>query len=119
MLFDGASLVLYMIGFIMYGTNVIRGLRTVETRSYSEEVGRVDTLRVLAATQVIMALVFVGVLVLQSGQWYAEDKEEREIEAIRREEEEAARKAAAQVEAESVGAATGVKTGGKGAKKRN
>lgn len=92
MLFDGASLLLYMAGVIMYGTNVIRGLRIVESGNYGEEVGRVDTLRVMAASQVILALVLVGVLVLQSGQWYAERKESEEVKKI--EAEEAARRAA-------------------------
>lgn len=92
MLFDGASLVMYMIGLIMYGTNVIRGLRVVESGKYGAEVGRVDTLRVMAASQVILALVLVGVLVLQSGQWYAERKENEEVKKIEAQ-EEAARKA--------------------------
>ena len=78
-LFDGSSLVLYMAGVIMYGTNVIRGLRTVESGEYGEEIGRVDTMRVMAASQVILALVLVGVLALQSGQWYAERKEAQEV----------------------------------------
>jgi len=93
MLFDGASLVLYMIGLIMYATNVVRGLRVVESGNYGKEVGRVDTLKVMAASQVILALVLVGVLVLQSGQWYAERKESEEVKKIEAE-EEAARKAA-------------------------
>lgn len=92
MLFDGASLVMYMIGLIMYGTNVLRGLRVVESGNYGAEVGRVDTLRVMAASQVILALVLVGVLVLQSGQWYAERKEREEVKKIEAQ-EEAARKA--------------------------
>lgn len=85
MLFDGSSLVLYMAGVIMYGTNVIRGLRTVESGEYGEEIGRVDTMRVMAASQVILALVLVGVLALQSGQWYAERKEAQEVASAERE----------------------------------
>ncbi|KAL0638927.1 Protein csh3 [Maublancomyces gigas] len=92
MLFDGASLVMYMIGLIMYGTNVIRGLRVVESGEYGTEVSRVDTLRVMAASQVILALVLVGVLVLQSGQWYAERKESEEVKKMEAQ-EEAAKKA--------------------------
>jgi hypothetical protein len=86
MLFDGSSLVLYMIGVIMYGTNVIRGLRTVESGEYGEEIGRDDTMKVMAASQVILALVLVGVLALQSGQWYAERKEGQEAEKLEVEE---------------------------------
>jgi hypothetical protein len=39
-------------------------------------------LRVLAASDTILALVLVGVLVLQAGQWYAQRKEEEEIELM-------------------------------------
>lgn len=81
-LFDGASLVLYIIGLIMYGTNVTKGLQIVQSGDYGDEVGRVDTLKVMAASQVILALVLVGVLVLQSGQWYAERKEAQEMEEM-------------------------------------
>ena len=108
MLFDGASLVLYMIGLIMYGTNIIRGLRTVESGEYGEEIGRVDTLRIMAASHVILALVLVGVLVLQSGQWYAERKEGQEVAAAMQLEKE---------EEERLSAATAVEK--KGCKKRN
>lgn len=99
-----------MIGVVMYGTNQIRGIRTVAARAYGdgpvarnevvteggEEVdmrlGRDDTLRVMAATNTLIALAFVGVLVLQAGQWYAERKEGEEMEAIRKAEEEEKRK---------------------------
>ena len=87
MLFDGASLGMYMIGIIMYGTNIIKGLRTVASGEYGEEIGKVDTLRIMAASQVILALVLVGVLVLQSGQWYAERKQAEEMRKVRMEEE--------------------------------
>ncbi|KAG0643166.1 Shr3 amino acid permease chaperone [Tuber brumale] len=87
MLFDGASLVLYMVALVMYGTNVVKGMRIIAGGDYGEEVGRVDTLRVVAASQVIIALVLVGVLVLQSGQWYAEKKEEQEVRGLELKEE--------------------------------
>jgi hypothetical protein len=45
-------------------------------------IGREDSLRVLAASDTILALVLVGVLVLQAGQWYAQRKEEEEIELM-------------------------------------
>lgn len=40
--------------------------------------GREDNLKVLSASNTILALVLVGVLVLQIGQWYAERAEEKE-----------------------------------------
>ncbi|KAF1987785.1 Shr3 amino acid permease chaperone [Aulographum hederae CBS 113979] len=97
MLFDGASLVLYMIGVTVYIANIVKGLRVVSAGTYGqmelvegetipppdpingEMIGREDSLRVLAASNTILALVLVGVLVLQAGQWYAQRKEEAEI----------------------------------------
>ena len=105
-LFDGASLVLYMTAVIVYITNIVKGLRIVTEGTYGEEVvggeatlgvafggedvvvGRVESLRVLAASNTILALVLVGVLVLQAGQWYAERKEADEAEKLMREEAE-------------------------------
>jgi len=102
MLFDGASLALYMCGIAVYVANIVKGLRTVTAGAYGgavlEEgetlvgkamegtdsiyIGREDSLRVLAASDTILALVLVGVLVLQAGQWYAQRKEEEEIELM-------------------------------------
>jgi len=102
MLFDGASLVLYMIGVIVYLTNIVKGLRTVSAGIHEVEhvegesmvgggerpLGREDSLKVLSASNTILALVLVGVLVLQAGQWYAERKEGQEVERMRRERRE-------------------------------
>lgn len=100
MLFDGASLVLYMIGLVVYVANIVKGLRVVTAGLYDAELsegelevgikgveagkevplGRDDSLKVLSASNTILALVLVGVLVLQAGQWYAERKEGQEEE---------------------------------------
>ncbi|KAF8458686.1 Shr3 amino acid permease chaperone [Terfezia claveryi] len=72
-LFDGASLILYLIALVMYGTNLVQG---------------VDTLKVMGATQTMMALVLLGVLVLQAGQWYAEWKEAEEEKRIEKEQKD-------------------------------
>lgn len=100
MLFDGASLVLYLIGLVVYVANIVKGLRVVTAGLYDAELvegeldagikgveagnevplGRDDSLKVLAASNTILALVLVGVLVLQAGQWYAERKEGQEEE---------------------------------------
>ncbi len=100
MLFDGASLVLYMCGVIVYMANIVKGLRVVSSGKYDTELvegelavgvtgvpageekplGRDDSLKVLAASNTILALVLMGVLVLQAGQWYAERKERQEME---------------------------------------
>ncbi|KXT00081.1 hypothetical protein AC578_5794 [Pseudocercospora eumusae] len=108
MLFDGASLVLYMVGITVYIANIVKGLRTVTMGAYGTKelgkedtlvdkalegtegqyIGREDTLRVLSASNTILALVLVGVLILQAGQWYAERKEAEEMEAIDKRDEE-------------------------------
>ncbi|KAI9840223.1 MAG: hypothetical protein M1837_001851 [Sclerophora amabilis] len=89
MLFDGASLVLYVCGVIVYVANIVKGFRIVSAGAYDEAphgagtdpqiLDRVDSLRVISASNTILALVLVGVLVLQAGQWYAERKEKEEV----------------------------------------
>ncbi|KAB8069897.1 Shr3 amino acid permease chaperone [Aspergillus leporis] len=94
MLFDGASLVLYMCGITVYIANIVKGLRLVTEGKYGSELeagpddegqilGREDSLKVLAASNTILALVLVGVLVLQAGQWYAEKKDAQEVESMK------------------------------------
>ncbi|OTB07544.1 hypothetical protein M426DRAFT_317850 [Hypoxylon sp. CI-4A] len=104
MLFDGASLVLYLIGVGVYVANIVKGLRLVSAGAWNDPdfdlkaaasphraggdpmtggeviLGREDSLKVLAASNTILALVLVGVLVLQVGQWYAERKDDEEYE---------------------------------------
>jgi len=100
LLFDGASLVLYLIGVVVYITNIVKGLRIITlgdydlmpTGSSDTVIGREDSLRVLAASNTILALVLVGVLVLQAGQWYAERKDGEE--AVKFEEEQESKTAA-------------------------
>jgi hypothetical protein len=95
-LFDGASLILYFIGVAVYITNIVKGLRTVSSGVWHTEgletheirpgevyLGREDSLKVMAASNTILALVLVGILVLQAGQWYAEKRDtddEKEME---------------------------------------
>ncbi|KAI1457408.1 Shr3 amino acid permease chaperone [Annulohypoxylon moriforme] len=109
MLFDGASLVLYLIGVGVYVANIVKGLRLVSAGAWTDEefdlkgaasphrqggdpltggemiLGREDSLKVLAASNTILALVLVGVLVLQAGQWYAERKDSEEYEKFEKE----------------------------------
>ncbi|KAK2628226.1 hypothetical protein QTJ16_002872 [Diplocarpon rosae] len=95
LLFDGSSLVLYLIAVIIYITNIVKGLRIVTMGIYGVKeadseivIGREDSLRVLAASNTILALVLVGVLVLQAGQWYAERKDLDEAIKFEKEQEE-------------------------------
>lgn len=82
--------------------------------------GRDDSLKVLAASNTILALVLVGVLVLQAGQWYAERKEGQEIERIERAEREERERKAVGGSAGGGGGGTGGGTqrGGSGSKKK-
>jgi hypothetical protein len=95
MLFDGASLVLYMCGVIVYLTNIVKGLRLVSAGQYGTDLanapeeadqflGREESLKVLAASNTILALVLAGVLILQAGEWYAERKDAQESEIFNR-----------------------------------
>ena len=90
MLFDGASLVLYMCGVTVYIANIVKGLRLASAGQYGSDLasspeeqeqilGREDSLKVLSASNTILALVLVGILVLQAGQWYAERKDAQEV----------------------------------------
>ncbi|KAK3941546.1 Shr3 amino acid permease chaperone [Diplogelasinospora grovesii] len=90
-LFDGASLVLYTIGAGVYIANIVKGMRAVSAGIWHDPkfdgithdgpltgevvLGREDSLKVLSASNTILALILVGVLVLQAGQWYAERRE--------------------------------------------
>lgn len=94
-----------MCGVVVYLSNTVKGLRTISEGKYDEEIvegelavgvkgvpagmekplGKEDSLKVLAASNTILALVLVGVLVLQAGQWYAERKEGQEVERMEKE----------------------------------
>ncbi|KAI1374057.1 Shr3 amino acid permease chaperone [Hypoxylon crocopeplum] len=112
MLFDGASLVLYLIGVGVYVANIVKGLRLVSAGAWHRDdfdptevlgnnpqgeivLGREDSLKVMAASNTILALVLVGVLVLQAGQWYAERKDDEEFEKLEKMDQTAAAAAAA------------------------
>jgi hypothetical protein len=90
MLFDGASLVLYVCGITIYVANIVKGLRLVSGGVYGSELesndddmlGREDSLKVLSASNTILALVLVGILVLQAGQWYADRKDTQEAQKL-------------------------------------
>ena len=97
LLFDGASLVLYMCGVTVYIANIVKGLRVITSGVYGnpelaegavtedtsgDYLGREDSLKVLAASNTILALLLVGVLILQAGQWYAQKKEADEIQEM-------------------------------------
>lgn len=92
-----------MCGVTVYIANIVKGLRLVSDGRYGDYVadkiaageldessasgggqilGREDSLKVLSASNTILALVLVGVLALQAGQWYAERKDALEFESL-------------------------------------
>ncbi|KAF3936724.1 hypothetical protein ABW19_dt0201340 [Dactylella cylindrospora] len=84
-LFDGASLVLFMVAVIVYGSNTVKGMQIIKGGDYGEEIPQIQSLQVVAASNTIMALVLIGVLLLQAGQWYAEKKEKEELAKVAQE----------------------------------
>ncbi|ETN38391.1 uncharacterized protein HMPREF1541_06426 [Cyphellophora europaea CBS 101466] len=121
MLFDGGSLVLFMVAVIIYLSNIAKGLRIVDRGVYgigmpdqpaegeqesgvpwgkgdgsagSSVLGREDNLKVLGASNTILALVLLGVLVLQVGQWYAERADEKTMKEYAEKEAQEAKEAA-------------------------
>lgn len=128
MLFDGASLVLYMCGVTVYIANIVKGLRLASAGQYGAELassadekeqilGREDSLKVLSASNTILALVLVGILVLQAGQWYAERKDAQEDEsfATKKTEKEAGDATAT---ASGASTATAAKSGRQGSQRK-
>lgn len=128
MLFDGASLVLYMCGVTVYIANIVKGLRLASAGRYGAELGttaeekeqilgREDSLKVLSASNTILALVLVGILVLQAGQWYAERKDAQEDESLANG-KKAEKESEATASASGVSSATAGKPGRQGSQRK-
>lgn len=84
-LFDGGSVLLYVIGIAFYLTNI----RTGAIASITGEWGDVDEftgINVLAATEVFIAIVLIGVIGLQFGQYLAEREDDKIRENARKQE---------------------------------
>lgn len=70
---------LFLISFALVFSNLWKGIVTIEGGVYGE-VGREDTIRVVAASNVIIAAALFGVLILQVGQGFAERAAIREMQ---------------------------------------
>ena len=147
MLFDGGSLVLFMVAVVVYISNIVKGMRIVDIGVYGiglppvsdgegkpiggagdfsegdgQVLGREDNLKVLSASNTIVALVLIGVLVLQAGQWYADRQDEKSKKKWAKEDaaaaaEKAERKAKKQVGEAPTSPTVGAKEGKKEGKK--
>lgn len=69
-LFEYCSLALYVFGICVFLTNVKTGIDCSITRNWGE-VTENQGLAVIASSNIILLLLFVGVIVLQAGLWYS------------------------------------------------
>lgn len=108
--FEYGSLGLFMVALIIYLTNLRVGVNSCLTGQWGE-VDIVTGINVMAASQVMIVLVLVGVLVLQGGLYYAEwyDNKLKE-DFYKQEAQEAAKAAEMQAKQEEEALATGAKT---------
>lgn len=104
-LFDGGSLFLYMVGIVIYLTNLRRGGASAVAREWGE-VDEHTGINIIAASQVLIVLTFLGVIGLQVGQYWAEI-EDSKIAIKAMEEEEAALAAAKAAKADAAQADEG------------
>lgn len=84
-LFDGASLFLFGAAGLVYYNKIVPNLSNLPTRAPSPGATAVDhrdavfgALREVASSHTVLAVALVGVILLQSGQFYSERLEERE-----------------------------------------
>ena len=85
-LFDGASLFIYMVGIVIYLSNLRIGVMS----AVHGEWGDVDEntgINVIAASQVLIVFTFLGVLGLQVGQYWAEVEDQKVLKRAMEEEE--------------------------------
>jgi len=88
--FDGSSLASFMFGVILYASVTVPALRLIVTPTEEDSRGdRVESLRILAAGNTLIAICLVGVLVLQAGQEYAKRAEAASLRKIEEEERKA------------------------------
>lgn len=123
-LFDGASLFLYMVGIVIYLTNLRVGVRSAAAREWGD-VDEQTGINVIAASQVMIVFTFLGVVGLQVGQYWAEHEDKKVWEKAMQEEQEelaAATAATTEKKEEEVKSekkkATGAKVGTTKASKR-
>lgn len=69
--YDCASLVLYMAAVIVYGSNVVPGILSIRNKQYGD-LQPLEHCRVLSASQVILAVILFGILLLHYGQHFTD-----------------------------------------------
>lgn len=86
-LFDGGSLFLYVVGVVIYLTNLRRGGASADAGEWGE-VDEHTGINIIAASQVLIVLTFIGILGLQVGQYWAEVEDAKILSQAQTEEDE-------------------------------
>ncbi|SCU96621.1 LAME_0F16864g1_1 [Lachancea meyersii CBS 8951] len=68
--FEYASVVMYVIGICLFITNIKTGVESAVSGNWGE-VTQNQGVAVIGSSNIILLLVFIGVLVLQAGLWYS------------------------------------------------
>lgn len=87
-LFEYCSLGLYVLGICVFITNVKTGIDCSITRNWGE-VTENQGLAVIASSNVIVLLLFIGVIVLQAGLWYTKWEHQQRLQQFYAKEETA------------------------------
>lgn len=90
-LFDGGALFLYVIAVVFYITNLVKGVATADSGNWGD-INYETGVNVIAASQVFIVLVLLGVVGLQLGQYWAEKEDERILEEFQKSEQNEAAK---------------------------
>ncbi|AGO10319.1 AaceriABL137Wp [[Ashbya] aceris (nom. inval.)] len=85
-LFEYGSLAMYVLGVCVFLTNIKTGVNSAHYGNWGE-VTQNQGLAVIASSNIILLVVFVGVLVLQSGLWYSEWEYAQRLETFMAEQE--------------------------------
>lgn len=99
--FEYGSLVLYILGICVFLTNIRTGVESAVTHKWGE-VTEMQGIAVIASSNIIILIIFSGVIVLQAGLWYSTWEYEQRL-AKWREEEAAAAAASASATPTSTG----------------
>ncbi|CUS22385.1 LAQU0S05e04192g1_1 [Lachancea quebecensis] len=83
--FEYATLVMYVIGVCMFITNIKTGIESSVSGNWGE-VTENQGVAVIASSNVILLVIFVGVLVLQAGLWYSHWEYQQRLEQFYAEE---------------------------------
>ncbi|QEU60659.1 Shr3 [Kluyveromyces lactis] len=82
-LFEYGSLALYVLGICVFLTNIKTGVESAVYHNWGE-VSEAQGIAVVASSNIIILIVFAGVLVLQGGLWYSTWEYEQRLDQWRK-----------------------------------